>query len=166
MNGKLLVILGIALANTILVFVLGLVFGLIYSTGYSFQDIVSHLYMLGIYFAQAVAHMLAALMIVVWLRNKTLAIVVLVIYQFIFEPLLRLVLNKYVLAKMGLFFPMRVITRLIPLPDLAITEMLKANSEFGQMAQKLPIGVNLLLVAGYSLAFYLITRMILLKRNL
>jgi ABC-type transport system involved in multi-copper enzyme maturation permease subunit len=166
LNGKLLVIVGIALANTALVFVLGLVFGLIYSTEYTFHDVLSHIYMLGIYFTQAVAHMLTALMIVVWLRNKTLSIVVLVIYQFILEPLVRILLNKFVLAKIGLFFPMRVITRLIPLPDLAITEMVKANSEFGQMTQSLPLWLNLVLVIGYSSVFFMISRVILARRNL
>lgn len=166
LNGKLLVILGIALVNTLLVFVFGLIFGFIYSSGFSFQDIFSHLYMLGIYFVQAVSHMIVAMMIAVWLRNKTLAMVVLIVYQFILEPILRLVLRKYVWVKLGLFFPMRVITRLIPMPDLAITEMIKNNTDLKEMSMSLPIWANLLLAVGYSLIFYLVTRAILMRRNL
>ncbi len=166
LNGKLLVIVGIALVNTVMVFVFGLIFGLIYSSGYSFQDVFSHLYMLGIYFIQAVSHMVAAMMIAVWLRNKTLAIVVLIVYQIILEPILRLAVNKFVLAKLGLFFPMRVITRLTPMPDIAITEMFKANTNFKEMAMTLPLWANLLLAIGYGLIFYLITRAILVRRNL
>jgi ABC-2 type transport system permease protein len=166
LNGKLLVILGIALANTFLVFVFGLAFGFIYSSGYAFQDVFSHLYMLGIYFVQAVSHMIVAMMIAVWLRNKTLAIVVLIVYQVIMEPVVRLLVNKFVLAKLGLFFPMRVITRLTPMPDIAITEMVKANTSFKEMAMTMPVWANLLLAFGYSLIFYLITRAILMKRNL
>jgi len=166
LNGKLVVILGIALVNTVMVLVFGLIFGLIYSSGYSFQDVFSHVYMLGIYFVQAVAHMIAAMMIAVWLRNKTLAIVVLIVYQFILEPIIRLVMNKYVLAKVGLFFPMRVITRLTPMPDIGLTEMVKANSSLKDFAATLPVWVNLLLALGYGLIFYLITRAILVRRNL
>jgi ABC-2 type transport system permease protein len=166
LNGKLLVILGIALVNTVMVLIFGIVFGLIYSTGYTFHDVYSHLYMLGIYFVQAVGHMLAAMMLAIWLRNKTLAMVVLIVYQLILEPILRLVLRKFVWVKLGLFFPMRVITRLIPLPDIAITEMIKANTEFKEMANTLPIWLNLTLALGYSLLFYLIARAILLRRNL
>lgn len=166
LNGKLLVILGIALVNTIMVFVFGMIFGLIYSSGFTFHDVFSHLYMLGIYFIQAVGHMIAAMMIAVWLRNKTLATMVLIVYQFIGEPILRLILNKFVWVKLGLFFPMRVITRLTPMPDIAITEMLKANSDFKGMAMTLPVWANLLLALGYSIIFYLITRAILVRRNL
>ena len=166
LNGKLVVIVGIALVNTVMVFVFGLIFGLIYSSGYSFQDVFSHVYMLGIYFVQAVAHMIVAMMIAVWLRNKTLAIVVLIVYQFILEPIIRLVMNKYVLAKVGLFFPMRVITRLTPMPDIGLTEMVKANSSLKDFASTLPVWVNLLLALGYGLIFYLITRAILVRRNL
>ncbi|HBB92964.1 MAG: hypothetical protein A2X22_11875 [Bacteroidetes bacterium GWF2_49_14] len=166
LNGKLLVIIGIALANTIIIFIFGLIFGFIYSSGYSFSDVFSNLWMLGIYFIQAVAHMLFALMLAVWLRNKTLAIVVLIIYQVILEPIIRLVVKKYVWTKLGLFFPMRVITRLTPLPDLTLTEFFKTNSDFQDFTVSLPIWANLLLAVGYGTIFYLISRQILRKRNL
>ncbi len=166
LNGKLLVILGIAVANTLMIFAFGIIFGLIYSTGYTFSDVFSNLYMLGIYFIQAVAHMLVALMVAVWLKNKTLAIVGLIVFQIILEPILRLTVNKFIWDDMGFYFPMRVITKLTPMPDFAITEMLKANSEFGNMTRTLPLGINLMLAVGYGLIFYLITRAILMKRNL
>jgi ABC-2 type transport system permease protein len=166
LDGKLLVIVGIALVNTLMVFLSGLIFGLIYSSGFTFQDIWSHVYMLGIYFIQAVAHMIAAMMIAVWLRNKTLAMVVLIVYQFILEPILRLVLNKFIWVKLGLFFPMRVITRLTPMPDIAITELIKTNTDLKGMAMTLPLWTNLLLALGYGVIFYLITRAILTRRNL
>lgn len=166
LNGKLLVIVGIALVNTLMVFVFGMIFGLIYSSGFTFQDVFSHLYMLGIYFIQAVSHMIAAMMIAVWLRNKTLAIVVLIVYQVVIEFILRILVNKFIWAKLGLFFPMRVITKLTPMPDIAITEMIKANTDLKDLVSTLPLWANLLLVFGYSLIFYLITRAILVRRNL
>lgn len=166
LNGKMLVIVGIALANTLMILVFGIIFGLIYSSAFSFHDVFSHLYMLGIYFIQAVGHMIAAMMIAVWLRNKTLAMVVLIVYQFIGEPILRLVLNKFIWFKLGLFFPMRVITRLSPIPDFGILQLLKANTNLKEMAMTLPLWTNLLLALGYSLIFYLITRAILVRRNL
>ena len=166
LNGKLLVIVGIALANTVIIFIFGLIFGFIYSSGYAFSDIFSHLWMLGIYFIQAVAHMLLALMLAVWLRNKTLAIVVLIIYQVILEPIIRLILKKYIWTKLGLFFPMRVIARLTPMPDLAITEFVKTNSDFQDFTLTLPLWANLLLAVGYGTIFYLVSRRILKRRNL
>jgi len=38
--------------------------------------------------------MLAAMMLAVWLRNKTLAMVVIIVYQVIVEPIIRLALNS------------------------------------------------------------------------
>ena len=166
LNGKLLVIVGIALVNTLMVLVFGIIFGLIYSSGFTFQDVFSHLYMLGIYFIQALGHMIAAMMLAVWLRNKTLAMVVLIVYQVIAEPIIRLVLNKYIWVKLGLFFPMRVITRLTPMPDFSIMRMLKDNSDLKEMTMTLPLWLNLMLALGYGLIFYLITRAILMRRNL
>jgi len=144
LNGKMLVIVGIAVVNTLMVFVFGLVFGLIYSSGYTFHDVFSEIYMLGIYFLQAVSHMLVAMMIAVWLRNKTLAMVVLIVYQVILEPVIRLVLGKYVLAGIGLYFPMRVITKFIPLPDIDIMTMVKENTDMKDLTEALPIWQNLL----------------------
>ena len=165
-NGKLLVIVGIALANTAIIFVFGIIFGFIYSSGFTATDVFSHLWMLAVYFLQAVAHMLFGLMLAIWLKNKTLATVVLILYQVILEPVLRLILKKYVWTKLGLFFPMRVITRLTPMPDIAITEFIKSNTEFSDLTATLPLWLNLILAVGYGLIFYLISRSILARRNL
>jgi hypothetical protein len=110
--------------------------------------------------------MLLALMLAVWLRNKTLAIVVLIIYQVILEPIIRLILKKYIWTKLGLFFPMRVIARLTPMPDLALTEFVKTNSDFQDFTLTLPLWANLLLAVGYGTIFYLVSRRILKRRNL
>ena len=166
LNGKLLVILGIALANTIIIFLFGLIFGFIYSSDYSFHDVFSHLWMLGAYFFQAVAHMLLALMLAVWLRNKTLAIVVLILYEVLMEPVIRMILNKYVWEDMGLYFPVRIIARLSPMPDVAIIEFIKTNSDLKDFSKTLPVWENLLLATGYCLIFYLVSRAILRKRSL
>jgi hypothetical protein len=110
--------------------------------------------------------MIAAMMLAVWLRNKTLAMVVLIVYQFIAEPIIRLVLNKFVWSSFGLYFPMRVITKFIPLPRLPMMEMITENSNLKDLTMALPVWQNLLLISGYSLLFYMITRAILMRRNL
>ncbi|MFA5814603.1 MAG: hypothetical protein WC865_03175 [Bacteroidales bacterium] len=60
----------------------------------------------------------------------------------------------------------QVITRLTPMPDIAIAEMIKTNTVFKDMAMTLPLWANLLLALGYGLIFYMITRAILVRRNL
>jgi ABC-2 type transport system permease protein len=164
--GKLVVIGFIALLNTVLIFVFGWVFGLIYSSGYTFSDTISNLYMLGIYFIQAVSYMVLALFLTIWLRNKTLSMVVLLIYSLIVEPIIRLVVNKYVMAKLGLYFPIKVITRLTPIPENGIVEFIKVNAEVNGIGGSLPLGINLIMAIGYSVVFYIIARQIILKRDL
>ena len=166
LTGKLLVIGVIALANTLLIFIFGWIFGLIYSTGYSFYDTISNIYILGIYFIQAVAYMIMAMFLVIWLRNKTLSMVVLLVYSLILEPIIRLVVKKYVWVKLGLFFPVKVTTKMTPIPENGLIEFIKVNAEVNGFGQSLPLYLNVILAFGYSLIFYLIARRILLKRDL
>ena len=168
LNGKVLTIFSITLANMVVIFLAGILYGVIFTSGYSGLDVVSHLPSLGIYFLQAVSYMLMALMLAVWLRNKTLAIVVLLVWSVILEPLIRLVLRKYIWVKIGLFFPVRVISRLSPFPENNLMDMIKqnANALTADFTQSLPLWANLLLAGGYGLLFYFIARKILLRRDL
>ena len=166
LNGKVIGIITIALANTILIFVCGIIFGFIYSTGYDFYDVFSRLYLVGVYFIQAVAYMMLALFIAVWLRNKTLSIVVLLVFSLIIEPIVRLVLRKYVWAKIGLFFPVRAITRLTPIPENGLVSFIKANAEINGLTQSLPLYAGILIVLGYTMLFYLGSRRIIRIRDL
>jgi hypothetical protein len=61
---------------------------------------------------------------------------------------------------------MRVITRLTPWPDIAITEMIKATTDLKEMTASLPLWANLLLAIGYGGIFFMATRAILVRRNL
>ena len=164
--GKLLMIGMIALANTIMLLVLGSVFGLIYSSGYEVADIFSEIYVLGIYFVQAVCYMVMALFLVIWLRNKTLTIVVFFAYSIIVEPLLRLILNSKVLSGIGLYMPVRVTTKLTPIPSNGLVEFIKANGELNGFGGSLPLWLNLVLALAYASVFYLIARQILRRRDL
>lgn len=164
--GKLIVIATIALANTILIFILGWIFGLIYSSAYSFGDMFANIHILGIYFIQAVSYMIFALFLTIWLRNKTLSMVVLLLYSLIFEPIIRLVVRKYVWVKLGLFFPVKVTTKLTPIPENGMLEFIKANAEINGFGQSLPLWLNVILAITYSLIFYMIARKIIQKRDL
>ncbi|MEA1877434.1 MAG: hypothetical protein U9N86_11270 [Bacteroidota bacterium] len=164
--GKLMVIGVIALANTLMIFVLGWIFGLIYSSGYAFYDTISNLYILGIYFIQAVSYMIIALFLTIWLKNKTLAMIVLLVYSLILEPIIRLILRKYVWVKLGLFFPVKVTTKLTPIPENGLIEFIKTNVELNGFGESLPLYMNVILAIAYSVTFYLLARQIMLKRDL
>ncbi len=164
--GKLMIIAVIALANTVMIFIFGWIFGLIYSTAYTFHDTISSLYILGIYFIQAVSYMIIALFITIWLRNKTLSLVVLLLYSLILEPIIRLLVKKYVWVKLGLFFPVKVTTKLTPIPDNGLIEFIKTNAEINGFGESLPLFLNIILAITYSVIFYLIARWIMQRRDL
>jgi len=159
-------IVTIALANTLLILLCGIIFGLIYSSAFDLYDVFSRIYLLGVYFLQAVAYMIFALFIAIWLRNKTLSIVVLAIYSLIIEPIVRLVLRKYVWVKIGLFFPVRSITKLTPIPENGLLSFIKANAEISGITQSLPLYGGIIVVLLYVVIFYLLSKMILEKRDL
>lgn len=166
LNGKVLSIITIALANTLLILICGVIFGFIYSSGFDLYDVFSRIYLLGVYFLQAVAYMIFAMFLTVWLRNKTLSVVVLAVYSLIIEPIIRLVLQKYVWVKIGLFFPVRSITRLTPIPENGLMSFIKANAEIKGFSQSLPLYGGILVVVIYMLIFYYGSRRILNSRDL
>jgi len=166
LNGKVLGIITIALANTLLIFVCGIIFGLIYSSAYDMYDIVSRLYLVGVYFIQAVAYMMLAMFIAIWLRNKTLSVVVLLVFSLIVEPIIRLILRKYLWTKIALFFPVRSITKLTPIPENGLLSFIKANAEINGLSQSLPLYAGILVVLIYMALFYFGSRQILRLRDL
>ncbi len=166
LNGKVISIITIALANTLLIFLCGLIFGFIYSSAYDVYDVFSRMYLVGIYFLQAVAYMILAMFIVIWLRNKTLSIVVLLVFSVILEPIIRLVLRKYVWAKISLFFPVRSITKLSPIPENGLVSFIKANAELNGLTESLPLYGGILVVLFYVFLFYWGSKKILQHRDL
>ena len=102
----------------------------------------------------------------IWLQNKTLSMVVLLVYSLILEPIIRLVVKKYIWTKMGLFFPVKVITKLTPIPENGVVAFIKENAEINGFTESLPLYQNLILAIVYSVIFYLIARRIMMKRDL
>jgi ABC-type transport system involved in multi-copper enzyme maturation permease subunit len=166
LNGKVLSIITISLVNTLLIFVCGIVFGLIYSSAFDFYDVFSRIYLLGVYFLQGVAYMILAMFLTIWLRNKTLSIVVLAVFSIIVEPIIRLVLKKYLWSKIALFFPVRSITKLTPIPENGLVSFIKANAEINGFSESLPLHGGILVVLFYSILFYYGSRRILQYRDL
>jgi len=166
LHGKIMSIAAIALANTAMIFVFGLIFGLIFTHPFDLADVFSRIYILGIYFLQALIYMMLALFITIWLRNKTLSIVVLLVYSLIIEPIIRLVVRKYIWTKLGLFFPVKVITRLTPIPENGLVAFIKANAEINGLTGSLPLLENVIMALIYATIFYFLAKRIISSRDL
>ncbi|MFO7924486.1 MAG: hypothetical protein R6U58_12425 [Bacteroidales bacterium] len=172
-NGKLIVIFLIAAYGFALVFLSAVIYGLVYSEGITPGSFFSGIDILLIYFVQAVAYMVIGLLLVVLLRSTALSIILFVLLRFPIEPIIR----SFFPQAARPFFPMKVVGGLTPLPEfLSISSentLETANgqnaltfSEMGLAGRELPVYLQLLLAAAYTILFLVITCLLLKKRDL
>ena len=124
------------------------------------------------YFVQAIEYMSAGFFLAVLFRNTALAIGLFILYRLIIEPVIRLFFPQGA----RLYFPMKSISNLTPLPDfLSISSGNQKGQdgfntlsfrEMGLMADDLPVIVNLMLALGYTAIFISLAYLLLKKRNL
>ena len=173
LGGKLLVIMLIAIYGFLMVLLSGTVYGLIYTPGLEASLYFGSFQILLIYFLQTIAYMVIGLLIAVLLRNTALSIILFVLLRFPLEPILR----SFFSPAARPFFPMKVVGGLTPVPEfLSISSENTFQtaggsnalylSEIGIVSQGLPLYLQLLLAAGYTILFIFITAFILKRRNL
>ena len=172
LSGKAFLILMIGVYSLLMVLLFSLIFGFIFSNDYSDGAFLNKTYILLVYFVQAIAYMSAGFFLAVLFRNTALAIVLFILYRLIIEPVFRLFFPQGA----RLYFPMKAISNLTPLPEfLSISSGNQAGAEgvdtlsfreMGLMAEDLPVLVNLLLALGYTALFISLAYLLLRKRNL
>jgi ABC-2 type transport system permease protein len=168
--GKLTVILTISLYSVLLVFLSGLIYGVIYSGGPG--SFLENLGILPVYFLQAAAYMVSGLIIIVMVRNTALAIILFILWRFPLEPIVRSFFDPAVRA----WFPMKAIGGIIPMPEFLSISSKNAMgtiegadalslSGMGLIAQGLPGYLQVLLVLVYVSLFLFIVQYLFLKRD-
>jgi len=75
-------------------------------------------------------------------------------------------LKKYIWAKLGLFFPVRVVTKLTPIPENGLVAFIKANAEISGLTESLPLYLNVIMAVAYGVLFYWMSHMIMQRRDL
>lgn len=172
-RGKLILIFTIAAYTFIMVLLAVLIFGLINTKDLSFSVIFENSYLLLVYFVQAIGYMTLGLLISIILRNNGLSIIIFILYFFPIEPIIR-VMFKVEARK---FFPIKIISNLTPTPEFLTMASEKTYttasgtssldfSEIGLLPEKLPVGITVLLAAGYIGFFIALSTILLNKRNL
>ena len=168
--GKGLVILSIALYSVILVFFTSFTVGLIYSESFSINMLFDKLYILVVYFIQAVAYMSLGMMLVILFKNIALAIVSFILYFFPVEFIIRSISPDSIM----LFFPMKVISNLTPAPDIfQVSSPQFYTSVNGQVVNNtptvpidIPLWGNTFVAIGYIVLFLTISWYILKNKKL
>ncbi len=173
LKGKLLVIFIVALYSFVLVFLSGLIYGLIYSTELSLANIMMEIDRIFVYLLQAVSYMVVGLMLVVLLRSTAFSIIIFILLRFPLEPIIR----SFFGAEIRPFFPMKAIGQLTPFPEfLSISSDNKFEtidggnaltlSEIGLVSQGLPYYGQILIAIAYTVVFIFVIAAILQKRSL
>ncbi len=172
-KGKLILIFTIAVYTLIMVLLAIVIFGLINTKNISFDIIFENSYLILIYFVQAIGYMTLGLLISIIFRNNALSIIMFILYFFPIEPIIRVMFK----AEARNFFPIKIISNLTPTPEFLTMASEKSYtnasgtssldfSEIGLLPEKLPVGITVLLAAGYIGFFIAVSTLLLNKRNL
>ena len=170
LGGKLLIIFFIAIWATLIVFLTGIITGLIFTKDISLQLVLDKSYMILIYFFQAFAYMSFALMVAVIFKSNALSIVMYLLYFVMIEPLTRLFFPKVIRP----YFPVKVMSDLTPVPEfLSITsnstEAVGSNAfnldSIGLFQKALPLHLSLIMGVFYTILFIAISYWIIKKRD-
>lgn len=172
-KGKLILIFTIAVYTLIMVLLAVFIFGLINTKNISFDIIFENSYLILIYFVQAIGYMTLGLLISIIFRNNALSIIMFILYFFPIEPIIRVMFK----AEARNFFPIKIISNLTPTPEFLTMASEKSYtnasgtssldfSEIGLLPEKLPVGITVLLAAGYIGFFIAVSTLLLNKRNL
>ncbi len=170
--GKSAVIFTLALYAALLVVLLSVVLGVVYTHRFDFSDLFSNAWITGVYFVQAIGYMYLGLLIANMLRNPALSIVSFLVLRLIAEPVLR----QFFPSAIRHFFPFKVITGLTPMPEvLTITSEMGHSvqsgqsaldlSEIGLVSTPIPLYITLLLAIGYIVLFAALSWYIIRKRD-
>lgn len=169
--GKLLVFIFVALYTMLLVFLSGLIFGIINSTNFALTDFFEGLYYLPILFIQALAYTMLAMLFAFFFRNAGLSIVSFVLFFFPIEPIIRWFLPDSI----DKFMPVKIIANLTPMPDfigITLGDLVQIQSQqfseaggFGLQAYTTPLWLTVLAAVFYSALFVLVSKYIVKKKN-
>ncbi|HOP03816.1 MAG TPA: ABC transporter permease [Tenuifilaceae bacterium] len=169
--GKLIVFVIVALYTMILVFVSGLIFGIINSSNFTVNDFFEGLYYLPILFVQALAYTLLAMLFAFFFRNAGLSIVMFVLFFFLVEPIIRWFLP----GNVDKFLPVKIIANLTPMPnffDITLGEMVQIQSQhlsestgFGLHSYSVPLWLTVVVALIYSVLFILVSSYIIKRKN-
>jgi ABC-2 type transport system permease protein len=171
LQGKMLVILAIALYGVLLVFLTGLIYGVIYSSG-GIGPVFGNAGILLVYFLQTIAWMVVGLLMVMIFKSTALSIILFILLRFPIEPIIRSFFDPAIRR----FFPMKAISGLTPMPEfLSIAsentfETMEGGnalslSEIGLVAPGLPLYLQLIITVGYIALFLALISYMLVKRD-
>lgn len=166
---KLLSILVLSLAATLLLGLTSMILGLIYSYKLTFRIAMENSLILGRYFLVAFSYMSMGLLVALLIKNTALALLSFLALRGFVEPVIFLLLREH---DVKWYLPFRTITRLTPVPDLIeiFQRKMESNEPMDDsmidiLPKGLPVWLNIVLVLIYTtLVLYFSHRVIQRKK--
>jgi hypothetical protein len=156
LKSKILSIAMISIGATLLIFIIGLILGFIYSSDYAFTTIFGKMIFLLGYLLEIFSFLVFAFMIGFLVKRSGFAIGLLLLYYIIIEPI-----AVYKLPDdWEIIMPLNNIANLIDVPNTALMKLF--GVEFQDYIAMSDVGM----VSLYTLLFLGITYTVLLKRDL
>jgi len=146
-------------AATLLVFISGLILGLIYSSNTSLEVITQKLAYLGAYFLEIFTYLSLALFLAFLIRRAGFAIAVLFVW-----PIIEIIIQQNISEKIAPFLPVNAMNRVLQTPNTSLIQYSSPNSEI-KLQTHIETG-DLLVCIAYAVLFILLTYLILKKRDI
>jgi len=156
LGSKLMTIGMISLGATLLVFIIGLILGIIHTDSITFGKVFDKTEFLLAYFLETFAFLTFAFLIGVLVKRSGFAIGLLLLYYYIVEPVGR----YYLPDEVGVYLPKKAIGSLVDIPNTSIMRL------FGVEFQDYISFTDILVVLGYVALFIGLSYWILKKRDL
>ena len=156
LSSKFLTIGAISIAATLLVFIIGVILGLMHTDDVTVAKLFSKTEFLLAYFLEIYAFLILAFFVGMLVKRSGFAIGLLLLYYYIVEPVGRYYLNDDI----GAYFPKKAIGSLIDIPNTSIMRL------FGVEFQDYISIWDALVVFGYVVLFGFLSYWILKKRDL
>ena len=156
-HAKIYLVITFAFFVTLYFFLLGLIFGRVYSG--SFAGLFDEFQLTAYFFLLSLDYLGFALLIAFFIKKSGLAIGLFLLYSFIIENLLKSSINYYTEKPWGNLLPLQASDELFPFPLMRM-----AKAAMGPAAS-LSVSTYVLVTAGWCLVYYFACRVILLKKD-
>ena len=159
--GKFMIVFILSTLVTVYTFIVALVYGYLNSET---PEVTNGMEYVGIYYLQTLGYFSFAFFFAVLVRKTALAIIFFIV-TFIVEFIIGIFLSVAKLEVVYAFFPLNAFSKLTPFP--IFEELIKASQErSGNVPFLLDSGINIALCIVYMLVFFLITFLVMRKRDL
>jgi ABC-type transport system involved in multi-copper enzyme maturation permease subunit len=159
LKAKLLFIVLFTLVATVLVFISGLILGLIYSSNTSFATITGKLVFLVGYFVEVFTYLTFALFLAMLIKRTGFAIAVLFLY-----PIIEVILQQRIPEEYSVYLPINAMNQVLKTPNTSLIQYSSPDNDI--KLQTAIEACDLAVSLGYAVLFILLTFFLLKKRDL